>query len=295
MKPELKFPGWLRIVLYSIMSLVLLTCAKDDPPQPLTLASEHFILETTTDKATAAEAEEVLDRAEELWAAIGEFFGDSTDRPEKLLILLKGNEAGTRGPYVDPEGIHMYRYSAGEGGYLAALAHELVHAFRIPWYISVESWTWPTYGFYDEALAEYVAQEVDPEKHGYPFYGFDENVIAGSFLKRETHIPFDTMRNHHVELNSICLLQMYTTRASWARYIHENYGAEGLRKVFFPNQEPTDELLRQWIGSGLADLDAEWKEWILARYDATPGADNIANQYWNRVDWYNICVKGQDF
>jgi len=286
---------WSKAMLALLLVVIVMACPRGDEPMAFRFASAHFVVHAMSNKATPAEMEDLSLVAESLLQSISQFFGSERAPEDTIHIWMEGNEAGTPGPYVDEEGIHMYRYTQDEGGYVALLAHEMVHAFNMPWYNANVAPGWSTLMFLEEGLAEYVAQKVDSLKRGYPFYAYPEDVVAGSLVKRELLIPFDTLRKRHVEINLKCGLQTYTAKASWIRHLHEQYGKEALFKVVFPDQEPISDYIEQQIGMTYTELDLQWEEWVMERYNNIPDADNIANVYWLRVSWYDVCIKGEDF
>ena len=103
---------------------------------------------------------------------------------------------------------------------------ELVHAVREPYYIEIETWNWPTFGYFDEGFAEYIAQLAEPGKTGFPFYGFSESAVVGDMVLRGQLLPHDSLRNHHEALNDLCNLPNLSVKSflvfvTWMKYMVE--------------------------------------------------------------------------
>ncbi len=270
------------------------TPVSPEPVTELKRESTHFVFLSNTKHATLLEMEQGLVRAETLFQKISTLVGPALTPQKKIRVLLEG-DFQDQGPYFDLEGIHLFRYSAEENGYWALIAHEMAHAFREAWYISHETSNWPTYAFLDEGFAEFVAQNVDPTKTGFPFYGFPEDVVAGYWVTHDQHIPPAVLRERHQALNQPCEIQAYPERASWIRYVDETYGRERLLDLVYHSEEPTSAFVQRILGVSLEQLDADWQAWIAARYAATPNAEATAQAYRERTSWAHICTAGVEF
>jgi hypothetical protein len=246
------------------------------------------VLLTNSKHSSTAEINVVLNQAELIFTRISTILGEDHTSDEKITLLLEGPFVD-QGPYFDTSGIHLFRYSSEENGYLALLAHEMVHAFQKPFYIEKQTWNWPSYNYFDEAFAEYIAQLAEPEKTGFPFYGYPENVIVGHMVVNEKQIAHEILRNRHEEFNQPCNLQTYPERASWLRHIDEIYGREALFSIIYPAEEPTSSLVENLIGVDLLTLDKEWEAWITKKYNKIEKADSIAYEYLKRTSWYTYC------
>lgn len=279
----------------SLLTASTLACG-GGPTEPLPLVgeSEHFVFLTSTAFATEAEVQEGLDRSEELFAKIAMVVGADLVPSGKITVNLDGPIKG-RGPYVDGAGIHLFRYSASEGGYWTLLAHEMVHGFRVDWFFGHEAANWPTFKFYDEAFAEFVAQLVDEDKQGFPFFGFPEDIVAGHWAVNGPFLPLSVLRARHDELNQPCEFQSYPERASWLRYIDEYFGRHILMKIVYPAMNPTDAFIRDLTGMSLAEIDEAWVVRITARFHAHPGAAQLATAYMDRIGQAYVCEAGVDF
>lgn len=264
------------------------SCDKENVPQEYVEESNHFILYGTSKVTSQQEIDMILEKSESLFPDISEFLGDMHKPKSKINIWLEGNMID-KGSYVDFDGIHLYRYNEDDGGYLAVLAHEITHAYMVPYYIEMEAWNWPTYGFFFEGIAEYVAQNVDSLKQGFPFYGYPEHVVVGDLVVTNTYIPCDFLRKRHDVYNEACNLQAHTQRSSWIRHLDEEFGRAALLFVVFPETEPENELIDSLLEVSLIELDAMWETWIIQKYNSVQGAQVIADAYHDRTSWYTPC------
>lgn len=291
-------------LVFAVLSLgpccIFLACGDDGPtgpppvPEELSRSSAHFRFVSTTELATQAEMGEGLLRAEALYEKIAAIVGPELIPSGRITVHLDGDVLD-QGPYVDFDGVHLFRYSAAEDGYWALIAHELVHAFGVEWFIRNEAWNWSRYRFFDEGFADFIAQLVDPEKRGFPFYGFPEDVVVGDMVTSGWHIAPEILRRRHDELNQPCEMQAYPERASWFRYVDEIYGRTAVRTLAHPPGNPTSALVETLIGVSLEQIDAGWEEWIAARYTAIPDAHPVAQAYRERTPWTRYCTEGVDY
>jgi hypothetical protein len=255
------------------------------------MESEHFVFVATTATSDSTEMTEGLRRAEEQYATIRSIVSPPIVPPPTIHVHLNGDFID-RGPYYDSLGVHLYRYSREEGGYWALLGHEMAHAFAAARYMSKEAWTWTTYRSFDEGWAEYLAQLTDPGKQGFPFYGFPEDIVVGSWVASGQHIPFEVLRERHEELNQPCQHQAYPQRASWFRYVDVVYGRDAALAIAYPDAEPTSPVVESIVGVPLPELDRLWQDWVVARYHAIPNAAARAAAYRARTSFYRPCRAG---
>lgn len=284
----------------ALCSIALVVGCSDDPagpPSPLSAESEHFHFQSTSTQATQAELEEGIGRAEELWSAIGTFVGVGRLPNRRITVALDGDKRdGDGGDHIDDRGVvHLLRREPAVGGYFGALAHELVHALRYDYWHRYDSWSWPNFPFLDEGFAEAVAMQVDPGKTGFPYYWFNPDVVAGHWLARGESIPPATLRERHHELNSKCEFQAYPIRAYWLLYIEENWGRGAVLDIVYAEVPTADEFIAAVLGQAIGEVDAGWAAWLLARYEATPGADAEAEEFRNYFDGIYVCGVGTDF
>ncbi len=284
----MKFRIFTGPVLLAYLFLFVLACNKNNDPVPITKNSEHFILITDTKLSSEAEINAVLAKAEVLYERILTVLGEDHRPQNKITIRLEG-DFKEKGPYFDNLGVHLFRYSPGENGYLSLLAHELVHAFHEDYYIEYDPYRWENYPYIDEGIAEYIAQLVDPSKTGFPWYGFNEYAVIGDLVLSENYIPHHILREQHNEINDPCNIQAYTQRSSWMRYIDETYGRNALLMLYFAETAPTDEFFVETLGVDLATVDAAWESWVIENYNNTPMAGDIAAAFRERTSWYSYC------
>jgi hypothetical protein len=275
-------------VLYFSFLLTSNSCDNNEPPVPVTLEIENFILISNTHKSTSDENTAVLNKAEMLYPRILEIVGENRKPQNKITIRMEGNFTA-KGPYFDNLGIHLYRYSAEEDGYLGALAHEMVHAFHEDYYIQYDAYQWTNYPYIDEGFAEYIAQIIDPDKSWFPWYGYNEYAVVGDLILSENTILHSILRERHFEINDQCHLQAYTQRCSWMRYVDETYGRNTLLSLSYTPVEPTQSFFNVKFGTDLATVDANWAMWAIEKYNNTPNANAIAAAFHDYTSWYNYC------
>ena len=130
----------ITLVILLLISIPLLFLAYTCDKEPETIyfreESEHFVLHATSKVTTQEEMAKVIEKSESLFPKISAFLGDMHKPEVKIQLWLEGDMIN-RGSYVDFDGVHLYRYNVADGGYLAVLAHEMVHAFIAPWFIEV--------------------------------------------------------------------------------------------------------------------------------------------------------------
>ena len=267
-----------------------------EPVVPLSRSSEHFEFMSNTARATEAEMDFGISEAEDHWAAISALIGPELTPSAKITVLLDGDKSPDRtGAYVDDSGrIHVTRYREDLGGYFGPLAHEVVHAMRYTYWHNHNVGLWDYFGYIEEGFAEYAAILADPDKAGFPFYGYDPDVITGHRLVRGEGIPQQVMRDRH-DLNQPCEFQAYPLRASWFRYVEATYGRQTVLDIAFSPVEPNDELIETLLGATLAEVDVAWEQWQRDRYAAIPNADQIAAPYFQKFGNEPICEAGEDW
>ncbi|WP_445386164.1 hypothetical protein ACT6NV_04995 [Robiginitalea sp. IMCC44478] len=221
-------------------------------------------------------------KAEELYNALDQIIPPDFPLDSVIIVQLNGN-IRSQTPYVDGEGtIQLWRYPAEEGGYWALFAHELVHAIAFDAAVKAGALEWESLGFYNEGWAEYASRLIDPAKTGFPFYGFDETVVAGYWASQEGPTLAE-LRNSHEELNLACACQTYPLRASWFRYVDETYGREAVLEIMYGGREMTPEVVAEILGDSLSEVDRAWRAWVLKGYALHPKADARADAYLNKI------------
>ena len=279
--------------------LLIAACGNSTEPEPvtpLTSESAHFVFESNTARATDAEMDFGIQEAEAHWTAISALVGPERTPSAKITVLLDGDYSSDRtGAYVDDRGrIHVTRYREDLGGYFGPLAHEVAHAMRYSYWHRFQVGLWENFGYIEEGFAEYAAILADPDKAGFPFYGNDPDAITGQRLIRGEGIPQQVMRDRH-DLNTPCQWQTYPLRASWFRYVEEQYGREAVLSIAYSEVETTGEMIEALLGATLEQVDAAWEQWQLARYAAIPNPDAIVQQYFQKFGNEPICEAGVDW
>ncbi len=258
--------------------------------KPLEVYSEPFRISANTHTSSQEEMQELLKQAEAFHSAIVAISPPDM-RPDPLVEVSLNGTLRKQTPYVDETGtVQLWRFPAGEGGYSAMFAHELVHAIAFDQIFEADSLESPDLGFYVEGWAEYAAMLVDPGKVSFPFYGFNEDVVVGHWLAHGG-LTLSALRSEHIRLNARCEFQGYGMRASWFRYIDEVLGRDVLHDVVAAREGWSPEDMENILGMSLRQVDADWRAWVLARYEAHPNADSEAVAYRERIYWYEPCVE----
>lgn len=240
--------------------------------------------------SSSSEVQSLVDDGEALLAGIAALHPPETVMEDSIRVELHGRFRNTS-PYVDDDGtVHLWRFSAAEGGYGALYTHELVHAIAFHSLVVPALEGSERSGFYLEGWAEYAALQVQPEKTGFPLFGYDEDVVVGHWLNHGGPSLAD-LRARHTELSLPCQGQSYILRASWFRFVEEELGQEAMWKLVAPEDGLDDAAVEAALGRSLAELDADWATWAMARYDAVPDADAQADAYMGRMGWYTPCTE----
>lgn len=255
--------------------------------QPLELRGDHLHLVGTTRTTSAEEMASLLELGEQFHGKIASLQPPGVTLDPEVRVELHG-AFRSESPYVDEDGtLHLWSFQESQGGYRAMFAHELVHA--IAYDTGGPGAQAGTYsGFYNEGWAEYAALTVDPDKTGFPLFGFPEDVVVGHWLK-EPGPSLATLRENHEAMNMKCQYQGYIQRASWYRYVDETLGRPVLLRLLSAPEGHEPAALAKILGKPLADVDAEWKAWALQRYAARADADAEAAAFRERVYWVEPC------
>ncbi len=257
--------------------------------EPLEISSAHFHIVADTSTSSEEEMRALLEQGEAFHAAIRAIAPPDVRWDPTIKVRLHGDYR-SEVPYVDREGtIHLWSYPPELGGYEALFAHELVHAIAFDAAVEMGVLKWPFLGFYNEGWAEYVALLIDPDKTGFPFYGFDEDVVVGHWVAHGG-LSLAALRTAHGKLNT-CWHQAYTMRASWFRYVDEVYGRDVMLDVIYTKDGFAPEVVEAVLGRNLDEVDADWRAWCSARYAAHPSADAEAEAYRAFIGGYVPCVE----
>lgn len=257
--------------------------------KPLEVSSEHFRIYADTYTSSPAEMHALLKQGETFRAAIAAISPPDLRLDATIEVRLRG-DVWRQTPFVDAEGtIHLWRFSPEEGGYQAMFAHEIVHAIAFDSAVEAGVLEWPDLGFYNEGWAEYAALLVDPEKTGFPLYSFDEDIVVGYWVTRGG-LTLSALRAAHEELNQQCEFEAYIMRASWFRYVDEVLGRDVLLNLVAAREGLTPKAVEAVLGKGLVEVDADWRKWVIARYEEHPNAHLITQAYRERIAGYVPCV-----
>jgi hypothetical protein len=211
------------------------------------------------------------------------------------VVVLEGpaeRPDGSRGyPRVDSWGrVHLYRFGPTPDTYVNALAHELVHVFRIH---RSPHHDW----FFEEGFAELIARQVDDSLAGFPWYGFDPTVAAGQWFATGEAIPLQAMRDDHEGLNLPCKAQTYSLRASFFIYLADRFGIEAIVAMAAEDEAGALEAYEQHLGASFDALVADWEAWLLAAYGKLDDAEEQGQRYREEssIQYMPVCREGADY
>ena len=257
--------------------------------EPLEVSSKHFHILADTSTSSEEEMRALLERGEAFHAAIRAIAPADIQWDPTVEVRLHG-DFRSEVPHVDGEGtIHLWRYPHDMGGYEAMFAHELVHAIAFDAAVEMGVLEWPFLGFYSEGWAEYAALLIDPDKTGFPFYGFDEDVLVGYWVSHGG-LSLAALRTAHATFNT-CWHQAYTMRASWFRYVDEVYGRDVLLDMVYTKDGYAPDVVEAVLGRALEEVDADWRAAVSRRYAAYPNADTEVKDYLSFIGRYLPCVE----
>lgn len=282
------------LLLALLTAIPMPSLADDESEQAIhRVETEHLRIEWRTGQASPEAVERAQHEGEELYRAIHELLGHGTG--SKVVILLEGpaqrSDGSWRYPHVDSWGrIHLYRFGPDPGHYFSALAHEMIHTFRIH-RVPHHSW------FFEEGLAEMVARRVDGSLSGFPWYGFSPTLVAGQWLESGEAIPLAMLRSNHRRLNLPCKAQSYSLRGSFFDWLGNAHGIDRLMAMANEPRAGTIEQYRRYFGKSFDSLVDSWKESLAAELDAIDDAEEQARRYRTEtpVRSMNLCRRGEDF
>jgi len=247
---------------------------------------EHVIVEWGDGNASPEAVEAAMELGETYFAAISGMLGHGLDR--RIVILLQGaaeRPDGSRGyPRVDVWGrILLYRFGPTHHSYFSALAHEMVHVFRIDRRPHFDM-------FFEEGLAEMVALRVDDSREGFPWYGFPVDLVAGQWIARGKEIPLAELRERHEDLNLPCKAQAYALRSSFFDWLGRARGDEAVVAMASEKRAGRLEDYEKHFGADFDELAAAWREETLDAYRAIQNADDPTEEYLRSpIRYMDVC------
>ena len=252
--------------------------------------TERLVIVGRHDSVSEQELELAKSKGESFHAAIREMLGEAP--ASKIVIALHGPAERADGswgyPHVDGQGtIHLYRFTPSPEGYFSALAHEMVHAFRLRRLPHHDM-------FFEEGFAELVARRVDSSLAGFPWYGYPVELVAGQWIAGGEDIPLETMRNRHRSVNLPCKLQTYALRGSFFSWLGTTYGDDKLIAMSAAGEAGAPSDYERLLGKPFAALAQEWREALLARFRAVDDGETLARRYRRESPAQYIPVCGRD-
>jgi hypothetical protein len=151
------------------------------------------------------------------------------------------------------------------------------------------------YGFVEEGFAEMLAREITPEESGFSVYGQTFDVAVGALFEQNRQIPLTTLMHRH-DINQHCMAQAYPLRASFMKFLLEEFGREKLLALTYPTAPVDDALYGAVFGKTPDELASAWEPWARARFAALPNAEASAAAYLaSPIQYFPNCVAGTDF
>jgi len=286
-------PRTMSIVLSLVAIAVAASSAASEAGVPAYRAETgHCVLEWS-DKPDSAEIEWMSREAATLYRRVAELLGEQP--ADKITILLEGPAERADGrrdyPRVDSQGrIHLFKFGPDAGSYLSALAHEMVHAFRID-RIRTADW------FFEEGFAEFVALRADPSLAGFPWFDFPVTIVAGQWVAAGQGIPLSALRERHGQLNMACRAQSYSLRSSFFDWLGRTHGDKVV--IATAKMQPAGSLTdyEKFFGKPFEELEREWRKALMAEYRAIPDADVLAKEFRQAspIQYQPVCSAGKDF
>ncbi|MEN0066898.1 MAG: hypothetical protein AAGA48_32505 [Myxococcota bacterium] len=271
-----------NLALLALAPLSLSACT-------LEAEGEIFRIVGSSLNSSEDEVQSMLDVGEELHPKIAALHPTDIVLDDEIRVELHGRFR-RKSPHLDDEGtVHMWRFSEAEGGYRALYAHELVHAIAFDDLVAPALEASDFAGFYLEGWAEYVALLVDPDKTGFPLFGYDEDVVVGHWLQQGGPTLAE-YRQRHDELNKRCQGQADILRASWFRYVDQELGRDVVLDLAAARESFDPAPVERVLGAPLEQVDADWLDWATARYEAHAGADAEVEGYLGSMRWYEPCL-----
>lgn len=256
--------------------------------------SSHFLFQWNQSETSGEEVKEAVEFAEATFEKLGQLIGNERMPGGRLIITLRGEGVDPetyrkRIPHVDNQGrMHLYRFESG--GYLGAMAHEMVHAIRIH---TLPRWE----RFFEEGLASALAYYLYPETIAFARYGYPLEVVAGHWLVSGKAIPMEMMRAQHNRLNLKCSFQTYVLREDFFNYLKDTYGIEMLLTYAYSDDVGLVEGYLNYWGKSFSQLVTEWETDLQKRYEAYDGAAALAKEYLKETParYSNVCEAGVDY
>lgn len=256
--------------------------------------SDHFVLQWNAGQSSSEEIAEASVFAEETFSKLTQLLGKQRMPSKKLIMTFRGEGVDPETykksvPHVDGQGrIHLYRFESG--GYLGALAHEMVHAIRVN---ALPRWE----RFFEEGLASAIAYHLYPDTKTFARYGYPMEVVAGYWLVSGKGIPMETMRVQHSRLNLKCSFQTYVMREDFFNYLTVSYSIEKLLSFAYSKDVGNIDFYQVYWGKNFPELVKEWETDLRGRYHAHSGATELAQEYLTQtpVRYSKACMAGIDY
>ncbi len=250
-----------------------------------------FVLEWR-DAPGAEEITAVRAEVQKFYIRVAAMLG--VDPGRKVTVVLGGNAQRPDGtweyPRISMGRVLLFKYVPDFTNYYSALAHELVHAFRVGRAASVD---W----FFEEGFAEFVALRVDSSLAGFPWFDFPVTLVAGQWLANGEAIPLTVLNERHRELNLKCGAQSYALRSSFFDWLGRTVGDSVLIEAANSRSALRPGDYEEFFGRPFEELASAWRTELLAAYRAIPDVQAVAVRYRRKspIQYQHVCSSPADF
>lgn len=258
-------------------------------------SSKHFMLFWNEGETLDDEIDKAKQHAEEVFSKLSEILGPTRMPEDKLIITFEGEGVDPdtykkSAPNVDNQGrMHLYRFDAG--GYLGAMAHEMVHAIRFG---TLSNWN----RFLEEGLASALATYLYPEMNSFPRYGYSSDLVAGGWLTSSGYyIPLGTLFDQHNRLNLKCSFQSYVLREDFFGYLISKYGLKKLIGFAYTGEVGEKRYYEKIWGKSFYALTKAWEADLRGRFNSIPNSETLIDDYLKKTpaQYMGACKAGEDF
>lgn len=242
--------------------------------------------------ATELEIRRVRELADTAYARYTRLLGRDRMPSRPISILLAGDADDGQVSTVSPESgvVVLYRHRGAGGGYTSSIAHEMMHALRWDIWKQASRRTEP-FLFVEEGFAELMAIEVGLPSTGFPTYGHDISVAAGTWIASDLDLPIRALVTQHSQLNFRCMPQAYTLRLSFVLYLRERIGLDALVRLAFASQPLDLVSLEAATGAPIDEVAAEWRTQTSQRFEALTNRERRERDYLDLtpIRYFPVC------
>ncbi len=262
------------------------------PAVDIVVERPNLSVDAAPGAATESEIRRVRDLAERAYTRYAQVLGPDRMPSRTIAIRLAGDAADGQVSTVSPESgaIVLYRHPGPGGGYESSLAHELMHAVRWDIWKQANLRTEP-FLFLEEGLAELMAIEAGLPSTGFPTYGHDIVLAAGTWIASDLDLPISELVTRHSQLNFRCMPQAYTLRLSFLLFVRERVGLDALVDVAFDPRPLSLARLEATLGAPIEAVARTWRGHALRQFAGLNGREQRRRDYLEGtpVRYFTVC------